>query len=105
MRQWIAQGSYARSNDELPYADVADRLWANGFGLRLRPASPRTEAAAIAEAFRAYAAERYESALEHPELDWLKQPGAMARHYKKVADDLRAQADRVEAAADGVRHE
>ena len=54
----------------------------------------------IAEEFRTYAAERYEAALQFPDLDWLKQPGAMARHYKKVADDLRAQADRIEAAAE-----
>lgn len=50
----------------------------------------------VSEAFRLYAAQRYEAALLNPELDWLKQPGPMARQYRKVADDLRAHADRIQ---------
>jgi hypothetical protein len=62
--------------------------------------TPASVSAQIAEAFRTYAAERYEAALKNPDIPWLEQPGFLARQYRKVADDLRAQADRIEATAD-----
>lgn len=44
MRRIIAEGSYSRSRDDLPYQDVADRLVAAGFGTR-RTEVPETSAA------------------------------------------------------------
>lgn len=53
----------------------------------------------VADAFRSYAAERFEAYLENPEVSWIEQPFEMAKRYAKIAADLRAHADRIEEAS------
>lgn len=90
MRRLIAEGSYSRAPEDLPYADVADRIIAAGFRLRGPVSDEMVEAAAQT---------MFEDPSEYGDYTWVR----MIAEEPSRADIWRADARRVLEAAESVR--